>query len=59
MVQADQRVVLGTLVLTIEVELGDGVHRDLISLQLNLICTWGEVVDMRLDLVTKCGREQD
>ena len=59
MVQADQRVVLGTLVLTVEVELGDGVHRDLIPLQLDLICTRGEVVDMRLDLVTKCGREQD
>ena len=58
MVQADQRVVLGILVLTIEVELGNGVHGDLVPLQFDLIRTRGEVVDMCLDLITKRGREQ-
>ena len=58
MVQADQRVVLGVLILTVEVKLSDGVHGDLVPLQLYLIRTRGEVVDVRFDLVTKCGREQ-
>ena len=57
MVKANQRVVLGILILTIEVELGDGVHGDLVPLQLNLIRAGSKVVDVRLDLVTKCGRE--
>jgi hypothetical protein len=57
-VQSDQRIVLGILVLTVEVELGDGVHGYLVPLQLNLVCTRGEVVDMGLHLVTKCGRKQ-
>ena len=57
-VQSDQCVVLDVLGLTIEVELGDGVHRDFVPLQLDLVRSGGEVVDMSLDLVTKCGREQ-
>lgn len=58
MVQANQRVVLGILILTVEVELGDGVHGDLVPLQLYFVRTRSEVVDVRFDLVTKCGREQ-
>jgi len=58
MVQANQRVVLGILILTVEVELGDGVHGDLVPLQFYLIRTRGKVIDVRFDLVTKCGREQ-
>ena len=57
-VQADQRVVFDVLGLTVEVELGDGVHGDLVPLQLDLVCTRGEVVDVRLNLITKRGREQ-
>ena len=57
-VQADQRVVLGVLVLAVEVELCDGVHGDFVPLQLDLVRTRCEVVDMGLDLVTKRGRKQ-
>ena len=58
MVQTNQCVVLGILVLAVEIELSDGIHRDLVPLQLDLVGPWGKVVDMRLDLVTKGGREQ-
>ena len=57
MVQANQRVVLCVFVLAIEVELGDRVHGDLVPLQLDLVRTRGEVVNVGLNLVTKRGRE--
>ena len=58
MVQADESVVFDILGLTVEVELGDCVHGDLIPLQLDFICARGEVVDVRLNLIAKRGREQ-
>jgi hypothetical protein len=58
-VQPDQRVVLRVLILTVKVKLGDGVHGDLVPLQLNLVCPRGEIVDVSFDLVTKCGRKQN
>lgn len=56
-VQSDQCVILGVLVHTVKVELGNGIHGDLVPLQFDLIRTRGEFVDVGPNLVTKCGRE--